>query len=184
MSTEAIHQGERRHHERRSSAGAAHHAATPGTHSMHEASYGRFAAMVTTSTLLGFGAMYVSTYQLDHVYFSWNRLFMTFVMAGVMTAVMMLFMWRMYPNRFANYAVLGVAALLLLCGVALARTQATVGEVDWMKAMIPHHSIAILTSERASISDPRVRELADQIIESQRKEIAEMKVLVQELENR
>lgn len=184
MSTEAIHQHERRHHERRSSPGAAHHADTAGTHSMHKASYGRFAAMVATSTVLGFGAMYVNTFQLDHVYFSWNRVFMTFVMAGVMTAVMMLFMWRMYPNRFANYVVLGVAALLLLGGVALARTQATVGEVDWMKAMIPHHSIAILTSERASISDPRVRELADQIIESQRKEIAEMKALVQELENR
>ena len=101
-----------------------------------------------------------------------------------MTAVMMLFMWRMYPNTRANYAVLGAAALLFLVGVTLARTQATVGEVDWMKAMIPHHSIAILTSERATISDPRVRDLADQIIESQRKEIAEMKALVQELGNR
>ena len=151
---------------------------------MHTASYGRFAAMVTTSTVLGFGAMYLNTYQLDHVHFSWNRLFMALVMGGLMTAVMMLFMWRMYPNKRANVLVLGVAALLLLGGVALARTQATVGDVDWMKAMIPHHSIAILTSERATISDPRVRELADQIIESQRREIAEMKALVQELEGR
>ncbi len=151
---------------------------------MHKASYGRFVAMVTTSTLLGFGAMYVSTYQLDHLYFSWNRVFMALVMGGIMTMVMMLFMWRMYPNTRANYAVLAAAALLLVGGVALARSQATVGEVDWMKAMIPHHSIAILTSERATISDPRVRELADQIIESQRKEIAEMKALVEELENR
>jgi len=62
------------------------------------------------------------------------------------------------------------------------RSQSTVEDVSWMKAMIPHHSIAILTSERAKITDPRVRKLADQIIESQRKEIGEMEALVAELE--
>lgn len=51
-----------------------------------------------------------------------------------------------------------------------------------MKAMIPHHSIAILTSERAEISDPRVRQLADEIIEAQQREIAEMEALIADLE--
>jgi uncharacterized protein (DUF305 family) len=50
------------------------------------------------------------------------------------------------------------------------------------RALIPHHSIAILTSERAHITDPRVRKLADQIIESQRQEIIEMKQLINDLE--
>jgi len=54
--------------------------------------------------------------------------------------------------------------------------------VSWMRAMIPHHSIAILTSERAHISDPRVRKLADDIIAAQRREIAEMKALIRELD--
>ncbi|MEJ7930198.1 hypothetical protein WG922_09445 [Ramlibacter sp. AN1015] len=70
MSTEATYQHERRRHERRAAPASAHHASTAGAHSMHKASYGRFVTMVATSTLLGFGAMYVSTYQLDHVYFS------------------------------------------------------------------------------------------------------------------
>jgi uncharacterized protein (DUF305 family) len=64
----------------------------------------------------------------------------------------------------------------------LVRSQASVDQVSYMKAMIPHHSIAILTSERAHISDPRVRRLADNIIETQRREIAEMKALISELE--
>ena len=64
----------------------------------------------------------------------------------------------------------------------LARSQETVHDVAWMKAMIPHHSVAILTSTRAEISDPRVRRLADQIIESQRDEIAEMEMLIRQLE--
>jgi uncharacterized protein (DUF305 family) len=67
-------------------------------------------------------------------------------------------------------------------GFALVRSQATVGDVAWMKAMIPHHSIAILTSERARITDPRVRELADGIIATQRREIAEMEALIADIE--
>ena len=97
---------------------------------------------------------------------------------------MMLFMWGMYPNRKANFGVLGVAAALFLAGLGLARTQATVDQVDYMKAMIPHHSIAILTSTRAHIEDPRVRKLADGIVEAQRREIAEMKQLIADLERR
>lgn len=180
MSASAIPQEDRRRAERRA---GPNEKATPSQNSMSDmpaGSYGRFAAMVGTSTLVGFGAMYFNTYQLDHIYFSWNRLFMALIMGGVMTAVMMLFMWKMYPSRRANYAVLTVAAALLLIGIYTARTQATVQDQDWMKAMIPHHSIAILTSERADLTDPRVQKLAQQIIESQRKEIDEMKSLLQE----
>ena len=148
------------------------------------ASYGRFAAMVAASTALGFAVMYLNVYDIDHVYFSWTRLFMALVMGGVMTAVMMLFMWGMYPDRKANWMVLGVAAALFAAGVTLARSQATVDDVSYMKAMIPHHSIAILTSTRARITDPRVRRLADGIIEAQRKEIGEMQQLISDLEKR
>ena len=64
----------------------------------------------------------------------------------------------------------------------LVRSQETVSDVSYMKAMIPHHSIAIMTSERAHIRDPRVRELADKIIEAQVREIGEMKQLIADLE--
>ena len=137
--------------------------------------------MVTASTVIGFGAMYLNTYELDHVFFSWTRFFMSMIMGGVMTAVMMLFMWGMYPNKQANRGVIAIAAVLFFAGLGLVRSQATVGDVAYMRAMIPHHSIAILTSSRAKIIDERVRKLADSIIEAQKKEIQEMKNLISDL---
>ena len=98
-----------------------------------------------------------------------------------MTAVMMLFMWGMYPNKQANIGVIAIAAVLFFAGLGLVRSQATVGDVAYMRAMIPHHSIAILTSGRANIKDERVRKLADGIIEAQKKEIQEMKNLISDL---
>jgi uncharacterized protein (DUF305 family) len=181
LNTQSIPRSDRRQTERRKAAdaGVQHKA---GQHAMPMASYGRFWAMVAASTVIGFGGMYLNTYQIDHVYFSWTRVFMAMIMGGIMTAVMMLFMWRMYPNKRTNAAVLGVAAALFVAGLSLVRTQATIGDVAYMRAMIPHHSIAIMTSSRARIEDPRVRKLADGIIESQKKEIAEMKDLIADLD--
>jgi uncharacterized protein (DUF305 family) len=144
--------------------------------------YARFAAMIATSTLLMLGLMYLNTYALDHVSWSETRLFMALLMGATMAVVMMGFMLHMYPNRKANAAVfLGSAVVFVAC-LLLVRSQATVQDVSYMKAMIPHHSIAILTSERAEITDPRVRQLADEIIEAQRREIDEMKALISDLE--
>jgi len=141
-------------------------------------SYARFGAMIATSTLVMFGLMYLSTYSLDHVFFSETRAYMAVLMGATMAVVMLAFMWRMYENTTANVGILAVASLLFAASLWLVRSQETVEDVSWMRAMIPHHSIAILTSERAHISDPRVRKLADDIIAAQRKEIAEMKALI------
>ncbi|KGO99157.1 DUF305 domain-containing protein [Novilysobacter defluvii] len=146
--------------------------------------YGNFVLMIAVASVLMFGLMYLNTYRLEHVWFSQTRLFMTFLMAGSMTLVMLFFMRGMYRNRTANIALCLVAAALVAGGTWLVRSQATVRDVAWMKAMIPHHSIAILTSERADISEPRVRDLADRIIDTQRREIAEMEALIAELERR
>lgn len=148
---------------------------------MQMGNYGRFWAMVATSTAIGWAAMYLNTYQLDHVFFSWTRAFMAMIMGGVMTAVMMVFMWKMYPVKSARYGALAVAAALFVAGLWLVRSQATVDDVDYMRAMIPHHSIAILTSTRAQIKDPRVRKLADGIIQAQKREIDEMERLISDL---
>ena len=144
--------------------------------------YARFAAMIATSTVIMFGLMYLNVYRWDHVFFSETRAYMALVMGTVMSAVMLSFMLNMLPNRRVNIGIFVGSALVFALALWLARSQRTVGDVSWMKAMIPHHSIAILTSERAEISDPRVKALADQIVESQRKEIAEMKALIEELE--
>jgi uncharacterized protein (DUF305 family) len=145
-------------------------------------SYTRFGAMIATSTVVMFGLMYLNTYAFDHVFYSQTRTWMALVMGAVMAAVMLAFMWGMYKNRQANIAIVVGSLVVFAAALWLVRSQATVGDVSYMKAMIPHHSIAVLTSERATIRDPRVRRLADQIIEAQVREIGEMKELIRALE--
>jgi hypothetical protein len=144
--------------------------------------YGRFLAMITTSTVVMYGLMYLNTYALDHVWFSQTRMWMALYMGAVMAIIMLAYMLGMYANRKVNIAIFAGAALAFAGALYLVRSQDTVGDIAWMKAMIPHHSIAIMTSERANISDPRVRALADAIIEAQRAEIAEMERYIAEIE--
>ncbi|MEQ8709385.1 MAG: DUF305 domain-containing protein [Rhodospirillales bacterium] len=144
--------------------------------------YLRFGVMIATSTLIMFGLMYLNTYALDHVFFSETRAYMALYMGAAMAVVMLAFMLGMYTSAKTNLAILAAAALTFSASLYLVRSQDTIEDVSWMKAMIPHHSIAILTSDRAIISDPRVRILADSIIEAQRLEIAEMKALIADLE--
>ena len=159
---------------------------TAGARSGHSSAsgggYGRFFAMIATSTVVMYGLMYLNTYALDHVFFSQTRMWMALYMGAVMAIVMLAFMLGMYANRKANTAIFAGAALAFAASLYLVRSQDTVGDIAWMKAMIPHHSIAILTSERANLSDPRVRELANAIIEVQRGEIAEMKRYIADIE--
>lgn len=144
--------------------------------------YTRFGAMIATSTIVMFGLMYLNTYALDHVFYSQTRTWMAIYMGAVMAAIMLGFMWSMYQNKAANIAILAAAVIVFAGSLFLVRSQETVGDVAYMKAMIPHHSIAILTSERAEITDPRVRQLANEIIEAQVREIDEMKRLIADLE--
>lgn len=144
--------------------------------------YGRFILMVVTATLIMYGLMYSTIYSWDHLFFSEMRTYMALYMGGVMAVVMLAFMQHMYKNKKANIAIYAISAVLIIVPFWLARSQETIDDVDYMQAMIPHHSIAILTSERAHITDPRVKELSQEIIEAQRREIDEMKKLIEELE--
>lgn len=145
-------------------------------------SYARFVAMIATSTLLMYGLTYLNSWEAAHVWFSQTRAWMALLMGAMMAVVMLSFMLGMYRNGSANAAIYVAAAVVFAASLWLVRSQQTVDDVAWMKAMIPHHSIAILTSERAQIEDPRVRDLADRIIEAQRAEIAEMEALIADLE--
>ena len=146
-------------------------------------SYRRFSAMIATSTLLMFGLMYLNTYAVDHLTFSQTRAWMALLMGAAMAIVMLSFMWSMYDGRRVQIAIVAASFIVATGSLWLVRSQATVDDVSYMQAMIPHHSIAIMTSERAKISDPRVRKLADEIIAAQVREIGEMKALIAELEN-
>ncbi|KKN86471.1 hypothetical protein LCGC14_0268700 [marine sediment metagenome] len=138
--------------------------------------------MVATSVVLMFGITYLESYDIiDHAFFSETRGYVALLMGSTMVVVMLAFMIGMFPNKGANIGIFVGAFLAFAAVLYLVRSQVTVDDVDYMEAMIPHHSIAILTSERAQITDPRVRKLADEIIKAQVLEIAEMKALIADL---
>lgn len=144
--------------------------------------YGRFIAMIATSTVVMYALMYLNTYSFDHVSVSETRIYMALYMGAAMAVIMLLFMWSMYGNKTLNGIILIASAVVFSASLYLLRSQVLIADVAWMRAMIPHHSIAILTSERASFSDPRVAELAQEIIDAQRREIDEMHALIADLE--
>ncbi|PKH12259.1 MULTISPECIES: DUF305 domain-containing protein [Planomicrobium] len=146
-------------------------------------SYFKFGIMILTSTFLMYWLMFLNVFQFEHVTYSETRIYMALIMGSVMAIVMLLFMWPMYKNKKVNSIILAGSAVVFALSLWLVRSQVLIEDEGWMKAMIPHHSIAILTSERADISDPEVRELADTIIKTQREEIAKMKELIEKLEN-
>ncbi len=146
-----------------------------------KASYGRFAAMIATSTVVMFILMYSTEYRWSDVWWSQTRTWMALYMGAMMAVIMLGFILNMYKDRRTNLAIFAGSALVFALALFFARSQKTVDDVAWMKAMIPHHSIAILTSERAQIRDPRVRRLADDIILAQKREIIEMKALIHDL---
>jgi hypothetical protein len=144
--------------------------------------YVKFFTMIATAMIAMFFLMYTHSYQIiDHFWFSETRLFMTVIMTGSMIIIMLLFMLNMYKKRSVNIAVISLGIVLIAGGITLVRSQVTVSDVDYMEGMIPHHSIAILTSDRAQIKDIRVKKLADEIIRAQRREIMEMQWLINDI---
>jgi Na+/melibiose symporter-like transporter len=147
--------------------------------------YTKFILMLVASFIAMYVTMYLNTYAIDHVYFSLTRFYMTCLGISAMAVIMWVFMRKMYQNRKKNIAILLGSLILFVGALGLVRAQSpVVGDLLWLKAMIPHHSIAILTSSRADIEDPEVRKLADEIIEAQEREIAEMKAIIKRLENK
>ena len=146
--------------------------------------YTKFFLMLGLSFIAMYITMYLNTYEFDHVYFSLTRFYMVCLGTSTMAVIMWFFMRNMYQNKKKNIAIL-IGSLVLFAGsLGLVREQkSTVGDVLWMKAMIPHHSIAILTSGRADIKDPKVKKLAEDIIKAQKREIEEMKAMIKRLEN-
>lgn len=146
-------------------------------------SYLKFFLMMAVSFVLMYAVMFLNVFESNHIYLSTTRTYMTFLMVCPMAISMMLFMWGMYPNKKLNYGIIGGAAVVFfICLIGL-RQQVPIEDEQWMKAMIPHHSSAILTSTNANISDPEARQLADDIIETQKEEIAQMKTMLKRMEN-
>ena len=151
-------------------------------HNMSGNMYSRFFLMLALAFLAMYITMYFNTYEMDHVYFSLTRFYMTCLGIAAMAVIMLSLMLNMYRNKKKNFAIYVGSFLLFFGALGLVRSQEPIGDVLWMKAMIPHHSIAILTSERAEIKDPEAKKLAEEIIKTQKEEIAQMKQLIKKLE--
>jgi len=143
--------------------------------------YLRFAAMIATSTVVMYVLTYTNVFSLEHVRFSEERVYMALLMGSAMAIVMISYMWGMHPSRRVNVGIVIGGSMFGVLFFLLSQSQILVEDVNYMRGMIPHHSIAILTSERAGIEDVRVRELADEIIQAQRREIAEMDWLIADI---
>ena len=148
---------------------------------MERKMYLRFAAMIVTGMFVMYWTMFVASYEFSHIRFSQSRVYMALVMGGAMTLVMLAWMLNMYKNTKANIGIVAVGLLLLGAGTFLDRSQATVDDVEFMRGMIPHHSLAITRSERFNVEDVRVCELAVAISEAQRREIDEMDWLIDDI---
>ena len=151
-------------------------------HKNKNGNYLTFGLMMLTSFVLMYGIMFLNVFTADHIYLSTTRTYMTLLMVSPMAISMLLFMWKMYENKRINFAIIGAAILVFCLSLAGLRTQTPIGDVAWMKAMIPHHSSAILTSTHANLKDPEAQKLAAEIIEAQEKEIAEMKAMIKRME--
>ncbi len=137
--------------------------------------------MLAVSFGVMYVVMYLNTYEWDHVYPSINRFYMALLMVSAMGLLMLGFMGQMYPDRGKNRLIVAGCGAVFMGALALLRTQTLVNDTRFMESMIPHHSIAILVSERATIKDPEVRTLADSIISAQKREIGQMKRMLHRL---
>jgi uncharacterized protein (DUF305 family) len=145
-------------------------------------SYKKFTIMMLVSFVIMYVVMFLNVIEIVHYHTSITRIYMTVLMVSAMGATMMLMMRNMYPDKKVNMAIIAGSVLIFIATFIGLRSQTPIGDVQYMKAMIPHHSSAILTSERANISDPAVKKLAEEIIKAQRKEIAEMEAAIERLE--
>jgi uncharacterized protein (DUF305 family) len=149
---------------------------------MKKGNYGKLGLTLGISFIVMYAIMFLNVNDISHVYLNMTRLYMTVMMTAAMGVLMILLMPMMYPNKRKNAIwIISSIAVFSLTFVGVHR-QFGISDVQYMKGMIPHHSIAIMTSKHAHITDPRVRKLADDIIKTQEKEIAEMKHLIDSLQ--
>lgn len=149
---------------------------------MNKGNYGKFALMMATSFIIMYAVMFLNADVFDHVMLSHTRTYMTILMIAPMAFTMLLFMWGMYKNKKTNFIILGLSVIVFIATLVGLRQQTFIGDVQWMKAMIPHHSSAIMVSQKAHLKDPEAIKLAEDIIEAQEREIAQMKKMIYRLE--
>ena len=146
---------------------------------MKSGNYKKFIVMMVVSYIIMYIIMFLNIIEIQHYHTNISRIYMTLLMISAMAMVMILMMGKMYPDKKINMGIITVSVVVFGATLFALRGQTPIGDVQYMKAVIPHHSSAILTSERANIQDPEVKKLAEEIIKAQRKEIAEMEAMIE-----
>ncbi len=136
--------------------------------------YRSFFIQLGISAIAMFLAMYAMIASLAHFSFNLNNLYMTLVMVAPMAVIMLLFMAGMYKDKRMNAIILVVSAVVFVGALLGIRTQTPIGDIELVRAMIPHHSGAILMCEQAKLADPEIDKLCEGIIASQEQGIAQM----------
>jgi uncharacterized protein (DUF305 family) len=148
---------------------------------MQDMSYSKFIVMLLVSFFIMYFVMFLNMDKFSHYHTSITRIYMALLMVAPMAVVMMVMMGKMYPNKKVNTGIILAGIIVFIAVLAALRTQTPIGDVQYMKAMIPHHSSAIMVSKHANLQDPEVKKLSEQIIQSQEKEIAEMETMIDRL---
>lgn len=138
--------------------------------------------MLLVSFIIMYAVMFLNVDRLEHVYLSTSRFYMTLLMVSPMALLMLALMPAMYDNKKLNTIIIISSIAVFILSLSFLRTQTLIADEQYMKAMIPHHSSAILVSQEAQLKNPKVKKLAEEIIKAQEKEISEMKQLLKELE--
>lgn len=145
---------------------------------MKQGSYLRLGMELTLDFVVMYLVMYTMIATLAHFRFNLNNVYMTLMMVAPMTVIMLVSMRSMFPSPRVNVAIGAGALIVFALSFAGMRTQAGVGNAEFLRSMIPHHSGAILMCENASITDPEIKSLCGEIVAAQRKEIAQMEALL------
>lgn len=130
------------------------------------------------SYVVMFAIMYSRVNAFDNIFLSLNQVYMAGLMVSAMLLIMLIVMNSMYKNKKLNYVLLGLGTALVAIFLMLVRTQAGVGNQQFLHSMIPHHAAAILVCQQSSITNPRIEELCTEIVQTQKEEIRIMKELM------
>jgi hypothetical protein len=133
------------------------------------------------SAIIMYFVMFSMIWTIQDFFNNLNMFYMVLLMVAPMGMLMLAMMRMMYPDRRLNLVLYAAFALLFILGLIGMRDQSLVGDRQFVRSMIPHHSGAILMCREAKLSDRELRELCGSIVRSQQAEIAQMKTILKRL---
>lgn len=149
---------------------------------MHISPYRSLALTVGIHFFIMYALTYAAVNAFDDVFLNINRFYMAAIMVAPMVILMLFFMAHMFENKRLNLLLYSLSTLIFVLGFAFIRTQTFVGNTQFLRSMIPHHSSAIVMCERSDITDPEILELCGEIVEAQQREINQMNKILNRME--